>query len=206
MSKRTVVIIDYDMGNIRSILKKIRRPDYEVILTYDANIIDSADKIILPGVGHFAKGMRKLKERNLIDLLEEKVFKNKTPILGICLGMQLFGNFSEEGNARGLSWIDSQTVKFRLMDIRHKVPHMGWNTLEQKKKSPILEDVSTDSYFYFVHSYHMECNDRNDIIATTRYGYDFVSFVQKGNIFGAQFHPEKSHEWGEKILDNFINL
>ena len=206
MSKCSVVIIDYDMGNIRSILKKVQRLGFEVSLTYDGKTINNAGKLILPGVGHFGTGMNKLKERNLIELLEKKVLRDKIPILGICLGMQLLSNSSEEGNSRGLGWIDAQTSRFNITGIRHKVPHMGWNSLDRKKESPILSSVPIDSYFYFAHSYHIVCNDKNDILTTTRYGYEFVSAVQRDNIFGTQFHPEKSHVWGEKILENFLNL
>lgn len=194
------------MGNIRSILKKVQRPDFEVSLTFDPKIIRNANKIILPGVGHFETGMRKLKERNLINLLENKVFNEKVPLLGICLGMQLLCNYSEEGDTKGLGWINAQTVKFRLTEKRYKIPHIGWNSLIKKKNSPILLNIQANSSFYFVHSFHVVCNDCNEIITTTKYGYDFVSTVQKDNIYGTQFHPEKSHEWGETLIQNFLNL
>jgi glutamine amidotransferase len=206
MNRHTVVIIDYGMGNIRSILNKINRAGHEGIVTDDINIIKSSNKLILPGVGHFLNGMNKLKERNLIDILAKKVLIEKNPILGICLGMQLFTKFSEEGNTEGLGWIDAETVKFQLFDIRHKVPHMGWNSLKQMKVSPLLEDLPANSHYYFVHSYHVKCNSPEDILATTSYGYEFVSAIHKENIFGTQFHPEKSHEWGEKMLLNFLSL
>jgi glutamine amidotransferase len=202
----TIVIIDYEMGNIRSVMNKIQRAGYEALVTHEVGLIKQAFKLVLPGVGHFQNGMKKLKERNLIDILNQKVLVEKTPILGICLGMQLFSKYSEEGDAEGLGWLDAETVKFRLKDIRHKVPHMGWNTLEQKKESLLFKDISKEHPFYFVHSYHVTCHNSQDVLSTTNYGYEFVSAVEKGNIYGTQFHPEKSHEWGEKLLLNFLNL
>jgi glutamine amidotransferase len=206
IKKPVIVIIDYGMGNIRSVMNKIHRAGHEAIVSYDHDIIKSADKFILPGVGHFLNGMKRLKERNIIDILNEKVLVEKTPILGICLGMQLLTGFSEEGNAKGLGWLDAETVRFTLTDIKHKVPHMGWNSIKQKKESPLLNNIPDSRYYYFVHSYHVKCLNNDDILTTSIYGYEFVSSVQKGNIFGTQFHPEKSHEWGEKMLNNFLNL
>jgi imidazole glycerol-phosphate synthase subunit HisH len=199
-----IVIVDYGMGNISSIEKKIKKIGYEPMVNHEIDIIKTADKLILPGVGHFSIGMAKLKERKLIEVLKYKALKEKTPILGICLGMQLFTNFSEEGNSEGLGWVDAETVKFILNDIRYKVPHMGWNSLEQKKDSLLLKDLTDDSHYYFVHSYHVRCNNQEDILTTTQYGYEFVSAIQKDNIFGTQFHPEKSHLQGEKMLMNFL--
>jgi imidazole glycerol-phosphate synthase subunit HisH len=206
IANSSIVIIDYGMGNIRSILNKVHRAGYEVLVSYDYEIIKNAGKIILPGVGHFSNGMKKLKDRNIIDVLNEKVLVDKVPILGICLGMQLFTGFSEEGAVKGLGWLDAETIKFTLTDIKHKVPHMGWNSIEQKKLSPLLKDIPDNRYYYFVHSYHVTCNNNDDILTTSLYGYEFVSSVQKENIFGTQFHPEKSHGWGEKMLNNFLNL
>jgi imidazole glycerol-phosphate synthase subunit HisH len=206
MKKSSIVIVDYGMGNIRSVLNKIRRAGHDAQVSYDIDIIHGADKLILPGVGHFQNGMKKLNERNIIEILNKKVLVEKTPILGICLGMQLFTLFSEEGNAEGLGWFDAETTKFKLDDIRHKVPHMGWNSIEPKKESPLLKDIPDNSFFYFVHSYHVTCNNKEDILATSHYGYEFVSAVQKENIFGTQFHPEKSHIYGEQIIQNFLNM
>jgi glutamine amidotransferase len=203
--QNNIVIIDYGMGNIRSVMNKIHRSGHEAIVSFEHDIIKNADKIILPGVGHFSNGMKRLQERNIIEILNKKVLHDKIPVLGICLGMQLLTGFSEEGNTRGLGWLDAETVKFDLNDIRHKVPHMGWNSIEQKKDSPLLKDIPDNRYYYFVHSYHVKCNNNDDVLTTSLYGYEFVSSVQKDNIFGTQFHPEKSHEWGEKLLNNFLN-
>jgi len=202
----SIVIIDYGMGNIRSILNKLTKAGFKGIVTSNVELINSADKLILPGVGHFLTGMNRLKEKGIIDILFKKVIVEKTPILGICLGMQLLTKFSEEGNCEGLGWIDAETVKFQLTDIRHKIPHMGWNSIKQMKDSPLLKEIPINSNYYFVHSYHVRCNDPDDILTTTFYGFEFTSAIQKDNIFGTQFHPEKSHEWGEKLLNNFLNL
>jgi imidazole glycerol-phosphate synthase subunit HisH len=206
MKKSSVVIIDYGMGNIRSVLNKIHRAGYEAAVSDDLLVIGNAGKLILPGVGHFLNGMKQLKKRNLIDILNQKVLIEKTPILGICLGMQLLTKHSEEGDAAGLGWIDAETIKFRLSDIRHKVPHMGWNSIEKKKDSPLLKDIPDNSFYYFVHSYYVTCKDDKDILTMTEYSTHFVSAVQRNNVYGTQFHPEKSHEWGEKMLNNFLNL
>lgn len=201
-----VVIVDYETGNIRSVFNKIYQAGYNAIFTNEINYIKKADKLILPGVGQFQNGIKKLRERGLIEILNQKVLADKTPILGICLGMQLFCRHSEEGNAKGLGWLDAETIKFSLTDIHNKVPHMGWNTIEVKKDSPLLNKVTHDSEFYFVHSYHVKCNSVNDILATTSYGSEFVSAIQKENIFGTQFHPEKSHAAGETVLRNFLSI
>lgn len=206
IKKPLIVVIDYEMGNIRSIVKKINRIGYEAIVSSEKDIINKADKLILPGVGHYRTGMENLNKKQLIDILSRKVIFDKAPILGICLGMQLFTNHSEEGDTKGLGWIKAETVKFDLNNIRHKVPHMGWNTVEKKKTSRLFENISLENPYYFVHSYHVNCNDPSDILSTTLYGYEFVSSVEKGNIFGTQFHPEKSHGWGEQLLSNFLNL
>jgi glutamine amidotransferase len=201
-----IVVIDYGMGNIRSVVNKIQKAGCKAIVSYENSVIQNADKLILPGVGHFLNGMKKLRERNILDILNKKVLHQKVPILGICLGMQLFTNTSEEGNTDGLGWLNAETIKFNLSDIRHKIPHIGWNSIDQKKESPLLTGILNDKSYYFVHSYHLRCNETADVLATTFYGYEFVSAVQKENIFGTQFHPEKSHEWGEKLLNNFLNL
>jgi imidazole glycerol-phosphate synthase subunit HisH len=201
-----IVIIDYGMGNLRSVEKKINHLKYPVLISSDPEVILKAEKLILPGVGHFANGMRRLAERNLIGVLNEKVCNEKIPILGICLGLQLFSSHSEEGDVPGLCWINANTVKFSLSDVRLKVPHMGWNSVNLNKPSCLFQGISNDDLFYFVHSYHLKSSDPDLIIGQTEYGYNFDSYIEKENIFGAQFHPEKSHEWGELLLKNFIAL
>jgi glutamine amidotransferase len=150
--------------------------------------------------------MKNLHDSGILPVLEKKVMQYKTPVLGICLGMQLFSKKSEEGTRDGLGWIDAQTVIFRFEDstIRLKIPHMGWNHIKPAKPNPIFDEMDESSRFYFVHSYHVVCNKPEDILATTVYGYEFVSAVNRGNIYGVQFHPEKSHKFGMKLLKNFV--
>ena len=202
-----IVIIDYGMGNLRSVLNKFKRLNIPAEISSDPKVIEKAGKLILPGVGHFANGIKKLKEYSLWDILNQKVLKDKVPILGICLGMQLFAEHSEEGDVEGFGWLDAKVKRFEIIDkIKWKVPHMGWNSIEQHKDSILFKDVKKDSLFYFVHSYHIVCNGDDNVLTTTNYDYDFVSAVEKGNIYGTQFHPEKSQDWGAKILENFANL
>jgi glutamine amidotransferase len=201
-----IVIIDYGMGNLRSILNKLQRIDAEAIISSKVEDIVKAEKLILPGVGSFAAGMENLDKYNLIPILTKKVIEEKVPILGICLGMQLLTKRSEEGNAEGLGWIDAETKQFEFErnNIKLKIPHMGWNSIDIRRDSTLLKNVPANSTFYFVHSYHVCCNGTNSVVATTNYGYDFTSVIQKENIFGTQFHPEKSHKNGIKLLKNFV--
>lgn len=203
-----VVVIDYGMGNLGSIVNTFRRLDTAISVTSDPEEIKDADKIILPGVGSFSKGMQNLDKLNLRSVLEECVLDNKVPFLGICLGMQLLTKKSEEGAAEGLGWIDAETVRFRLSTKTDhlKIPHMGWNALNINDGSSLLENVTRDDRFYFVHSYHVSKINEDNVVATTTYGYDFPSVIQKKNIFGIQCHPERSHKSGLKVLKNFMRL
>ncbi|MBN2881016.1 imidazole glycerol phosphate synthase subunit HisH [Candidatus Woesearchaeota archaeon] len=201
-----ITIIDYGMGNLGSIKNMIEKLGGEAEITSDVEIIKNATKLILPGVGSFDSGMTNLKSLGLIDVLNKKVLVEKTPILGICLGMQLISKSSEEGILPGLCWIDAQTIKFKLDDKSLKIPHMGWNYIKIEKDTKLFSDALENSRFYFVHSYHVVCNDKNDILTTTEYGINFVSAVNRENIYATQFHPEKSHKFGMKIMKNFIEL
>jgi imidazole glycerol-phosphate synthase subunit HisH len=204
-----VVIIDYGMGNLRSVHNKLKRLGCNSEISSDPNVLNSAEKLILPGVGHFANGMRKLSDLKLNETLNNKVIKEKIPILGICLGMQLLGLFSEEGSVAGLGWIDAKTILFRISDsdkYRFKVPHIGWNDVKIDKESRLFKGIPSDAQFYFVHSYHFLTNEAYLIKGITNYSYDFVSCFEKGNIFGTQFHPEKSQDAGMQMLQNFINI
>jgi len=202
-----IAIVDYGMGNLHSVKKKFDRIGASTVVTSDPGDLARADKLVLPGVGHFGKAMENLAERTLIDAMNEAVRVNRTPILGICLGMQLFAKQSEEGNARGLGWIDADVVRFRVDDtLRFKVPHMGWNGASAVRPSPLLEGMTPRTEFYFVHSYHVVCHDPADVLCDTDYAYRFTSMIQRENVFGVQFHPEKSHDAGEALLKNFVYL
>lgn len=201
-----IVIIDYGIGNLASVLnmfKKIGAKD--VCISSDNSIIEKADKLLLPGVGSFDAGMNNLEKSGLIPILNNKVLIEKIPILGICLGMQLLTQKSEEGIKPGLGWIDGETVKFNFNNGgKLKIPQMGWNYVKIKKENPLI-DINEKKRFYFVHSYYVKCKDEQSI-GTTHYGHDFTCLVNKENIFGAQFHPEKSLQFGMKFLENFIKL
>jgi imidazole glycerol-phosphate synthase subunit HisH len=203
----SIVIVDWGMGNLGSIRHKLQRIGITATVTSDAAVITDADKLILPGVGAFKAGMANLRERNLISVLNVKVLQDKTPILGICLGMQLFAEHSEEGEAEGLGWIAGDVKRFSFEVAESpllRVPHVGWNTIQPHRTSPVLADLTPGQHFYFTHSYYLQCHNNEDIVATTLYGHEFVSVLQHENIYGVQFHPEKSHKEGLNIIRNFV--
>ena len=202
-----IVIIDYKMGNIFSVQKRLEKLNQEFIVSADPAIIAKADRLILPGVGHFAVAMENLRNTGLIEVLNQAVLIDKIPILGICLGMQLMCSYSEEGNCAGLGWFDAEVVKFKFEDtLRYKVPHTGWNTISIEKESPLMQHIPVDSEFYFIHSYYMKANNKNDVLNYTDYGMKFASAISKDNIYGFQYHPEKSHDVGMLLLKNFVNM
>lgn len=202
-----IVIVDYGMGNLFSVQKKLNRMDVKVIISSSVSDIEKADKIILPGVGHFEKAMTNLNEMKLIDVLNHQVLEQKKPILGICLGMQLMCNESEEGNCEGLKWIDATVKHFEISDtLRYKIPHTGWNQIHITKESPLMNGIANGNEFYFVHRFHVTCHNSSDILNTTDYEISFSSAFQKENIFGVQYHPEKSHDTGTRLMENFVNL
>jgi glutamine amidotransferase len=202
-----IVVIDYGLGNLGSIRNMLKKIGAEGAISSNVSDIEGAEKLILPGVGNFDQGMRNLEALGLVPVLENKVIQKKTPILGICLGMQLFARKSEEGKSTGLGWIDAEVVRFKFDDKeRHlKIPHMGWNLVEIRQKNPLFEEMYPEPRFYFVHSYHVACRNEEEVLTQTFHGYNFVSSVKKENIYGVQFHPEKSHKFGMKLLDNFVN-
>ncbi len=206
IKEKMIIIIDYGMGNLRSVQKAFERINVPVRISNNPDEILKAEKLVLPGVGHFEQGVKNLKDRGLFTSLNEGVLKNKIPIIGICLGMQLMTDFSEEGNCNGFGWIKGKTKKFSFRDNGLKIPHMGWNNLSIVNTDSIFESITSDNFFYFVHSYFISCEDKNNILAETNYGNKFVSSFQKENIFGCQFHPEKSHDAGLQILKNFADL
>jgi glutamine amidotransferase len=199
-----ICIIDYGIGNIGSIQNMIKKIGYESIVSSDENIIKKANKLLLPGVGSFDYAIKKLKELKLYDLLNEEVVLHKKPILGICLGMQLMTLGSDEGNENGFGWIDAYVHKFKSNDL--KVPHMGWNLVNIDKYNDLSIGLYEENRFYFVHSFCVKCKHDSDKLFTTNYGINFVSGFSKDNIYGVQFHPEKSHKFGKKLLENFCKL
>ena len=201
-----IVIIDYGMGNLRSVQKAFERIRVPVKISTKIDEIVHAEKLVLPGVGHFEHGVSNLKDKGFFDALNEVVFEKKIPILGICLGMQLMTEFSEEGNCNGFGWIKAKTQKFSFKNNGLKIPHMGWNNLTIRNKNSLFRDITTDNFFYFVHSYYVSCDNEADVLTETNYGNKFVSSFNKDNIFGCQFHPEKSHDSGLLILKNFAFL
>ena len=201
-----ITIVDYGMGNLASIHNMLNRIGEDSIVTGDSEKIKNSEKLILPGVGSFDAAMLNIKQRNLYDVLEKKAKEDKIPILGICLGMQLLTSSSEEGKEQGFGWIEAQTKKFSLTQ-ELKVPHMGWNNVTRSNQdSELIMNLSEDSRFYFVHSYFVEVKDQAHSILTCRYGIDFDAGIQKDNIFGVQFHPEKSHKFGLSLLKSFTEI
>ncbi len=203
-----LTIIDYGIGNLNSIKNMLKKVGYnDVVISDNLDTISKSDKYILPGVGHFKYGMNRLKESGIIPKLKNQVFNNKKPILGICLGAQLLTKHSEEGNSEGLGWLDARTVKFdasRFND-NEKVPHMGWTDIDISINSALFTGMYSEPRFYFVHSYHMQAKDPNIKCVTAKYGYEFDAGLQDKNIMAMQFHPEKSHKFGMKLFENFIN-
>jgi len=203
----TIVIIDYGLGNHFSVQKKLNRMGVDVVTTNKTIDIQQADKIILPGVGHFSRAMENLHQLDIIKTLNEEVLEKKKPILGICLGMQLLATSSEEGNSMGLGWINATVERLKVDNhLKYKIPHTGWNQIEIAKESSLLKRIKNLEAFYFVHSYHFKCKEQEDILCFTDYEKRFVSAVERGNIYGTQFHPEKSHDIGNQLFKNFIEL
>jgi imidazole glycerol-phosphate synthase subunit HisH len=203
-----IIIVDYGMGNLGSVLNMIKKVGSRAVISSEPAEISKAEKLILPGVGAFDNGILNLKKMGLLDILNEKVLDRKTPILGICLGAQLLTRKSEEGTLPGLGWIDAECVRFRSVDnTKHlKIPHMGWNEIVIQRNSSLLNGFEEEPRFYFVHSYFLKCNNVGDIIATATHGIEFAAAVNKDNIWGTQFHPEKSHKFGQRVVKNFCDL
>jgi len=203
-----IAIVDYGMGNVGSIANMLKKIGVDSVITSDVEQVEAADKLILPGVGAFDTGMTNLERSDLLPVLNEKVVRRGTPVLGICLGMELLSNGSEEGICPGLGWIEGRTVRFRFPDGAEQlnVPHMGWNGVRPAPQSALLRELPADNRFYFVHSFYVACDSDSDVGGWTRYGSDFASVVERGNVMGTQFHPEKSHRFGMALLRNFAAL
>jgi len=203
-----LTIINYGCGNIGSISNMLKKISLNHTIATLPDEVLKATSLILPGVGHFKEGMRVLSEDGWLPILNQKVIIDKIPVLGICLGMQLMTSYSEEGNCKGLNWISANVKHFKLDDSNLKVPHMGWNEVQTKFDSPLFKDFDKleDIRYYHVHSYFVELDDPKFEIARTFYGVPFTSGFQNENIYGVQFHPEKSHKYGLKLLSNFSKL
>ncbi|NKB23685.1 MAG: imidazole glycerol phosphate synthase subunit HisH [Kiritimatiellae bacterium] len=201
-----IVLIDYKMGNLASIMNMLKKTGAEAMISSKSEDIQRADKLILPGVGAFDAGMTHINDLELFPILNEKALGEKIPILGICLGMQLMTRQSEEGSLSGLGWIAGETVRFHFDQEKSglKIPHMGWNTVSPKQPNSLFKKMDQEAGYYFVHSYHVVCEQDSDVLGVSHYGYDFVSAFQKGCLYGTQFHPEKSHRYGMQVLRNFV--
>ncbi|GLH30790.1 imidazole glycerol phosphate synthase subunit HisH 2 [Pseudomonas sp. BR1R-5] len=200
-----IVVVDYGVGNIASVLNMLKRVGAKAKASNDRAEIEHADKLILPGVGAFDAGMQTLRSSGLVEVLNEQVLNKRKPVMGVCLGSQMLGNGSEEGCEPGLGWIDMDIVRFEKRDGR-KVPHMGWNEVTPQLQHPILSGIDQQSRFYFVHSYYMLPRHVENTLLTANYDQQFTAAVIKDNIFGFQFHPEKSHKFGMQLFKNFVEL
>ncbi len=201
-----ISIVDYGMGNLGSIQNMLKRIKVSSQIINSPDEILKATKILLPGVGAFDAAISKIDELGLRGALFHKAKVEKIPFLGICLGMQLLTNSSEEGILKGLSLIDAETIKFKFDDNRLKIPHMGWNYVQKRNESPLIINFENSPKFYFVHSYYVKCKNQSHIVMSTEYGITFDSVIQEDNVFGAQFHPEKSHKFGMKLFENFAKI
>ncbi len=199
-----ITIIDYGVGNLASVKNMLKKAGFESVLASDNSSIENADKIILPGIGAFDHCMQRFNASGLRSLVTRKVIEEKVPLLGICVGLQMLMENSEEGSEPGLGWIAGKTVKFKkekLGDL--KIPHMGWTDVEIVKSSELTKDLGNEPRFYFVHSFYVQPDNKEDELLRANYGYDFTAAVSRDNIYGVQFHPEKSHKYGMKVLENF---
>ena len=203
-----ITILDYGSGNLNAINNIYERLNIPNEFADTIEKIDKADHIILPGVGAFDETISTLLDNGFVEVLSKKVFKEKVPILGICVGMQMFAESSEEGTLNGLGWIKGKVKKFdkNIIPGKPKIPHLGWNSIEIIRNNPLFKEIDPSIGFYFVHSYYYECSDEADVICKTKYGNVFHSAINHDNIYGVQFHPEKSHDNGIQLLKNFANL
>jgi len=202
-----VAIINFNSGNLHSIKKSVTDLGYEAFICHDSTNLKNSDKIILPGVGSFHNAMIHLQKFGFVDSLNELVIKKKVPILGVCLGMQLLCNSSTERKfSKGLSFVDAEVVDLKDTGCKLKLPHIGWNNIRIKKKNKVLQEIPDNSDFYFVHNFIVKSNNSQLVVATTEYGINFVSMIQKNNIYGVQFHPEKSSNLGFKLIKNFLEI
>jgi glutamine amidotransferase len=204
---KTVAIIDYDMGNLDSVASAVEVCGGTPVVTRQAKDFEVATHIILPGVGSFPEGMNKIRTYSLLEILNEQVMGNKIPFLGICLGMQLLATKGFEGDeTEGFGWIDGEVLRLEPPTPDFRIPHIGWNEVSFTAPGPLFKDVPSGKDFYFVHSYHLVCRNSRDVLATTPYCGNFISAVGRDNIYGVQFHPEKSQRLGLQVIKNFLEL
>jgi glutamine amidotransferase len=203
-----ITLIDYGVGNIFAFQNVYKRLDIPTKIAKTQEDLSDAEKLILPGVGSFDYAMLQLNASGMREKLDDLVLEKKVPVIGICVGMQMMGNRSDEGKLEGLKWIDSEILKFdeSLIQQRTKLPHMGWNDVAPVKNHPLFIGLEKEAIFYFLHSFYFKCNNPTHNIAVSEYGLSFSSAVNWDNIYGIQFHPEKSHQYGEKLLLNFAKL
>ncbi len=203
-----ITIIDYGLGNINAFVNVYERLNISVLIAKTSYDLKKATKIILPGVGSFDYAMNNLNRSGMRESIENLALNNKIPVIGVCVGMQILAKSSDEGVLPGLGWIDATVKRFDVSVLKSKIqlPHMGWNMIHLNNGNPLLKNINSDSRFYFLHSFYFQCNNHNDMIATTDYGIKFCSAVNHKNIYGVQFHPEKSHQWGIQLLKNFADI
>jgi glutamine amidotransferase len=203
-----IVIVNYGLGNIKAFANIYKKLNIACSIASTADELRSATKIILPGVGAFDHAMEQLDSSGMRDILDQLVLVQKVPVLGICVGMQMLAHSSDEGQLQGLKWIDAEVKKFDASTLPHKthLPHMGWNDVRPVKLSNLFIGLERDAIFYFLHSYYFKCNQQDDIAAVTDYGTAFSCAIQRNNVYGVQFHPEKSHHYGIQLLKNFATL
>ena len=203
-----IAIVDYGLGNIAAFASVYSKANIKVSVARTADDLKGASKLILPGVGHFDHAMRLLRQSGMLDALNQMVLGDKVPVIGVCVGMQILAKSSEEGGLPGLGWIDAHVRAFKSSDIARNlaVPHMGWNDVQPLSPNLLFDTLQTGARFYFLHSYYISCDRQEDVLATCNYGADFACAVRSSNIYGVQFHPEKSHSFGDRLLRNFAEL
>jgi glutamine amidotransferase len=203
-----ITIIDYGLGNIKAFVNLYKRLNVPISVAKCADDLNGSTKLILPGVGAFDHAMQLLNQSGMRDTIDRLVLQQKVPIMGICVGMQILAHFSDEGHLPGLGWIKGQVRKFdvSLLPANTYLPHMGWNDVKPVIANPLFANLETDARFYFLHSYYFDCDSRQDVLAESVYGKSFSCAVHYNNIYGVQFHPEKSHHFGIQLLKNFSDL
>lgn len=201
-------IIDYGLGNVRAFANVYKNLNIPAIVVKQPNELKNVSKVILPGVGAFDYAMQKLDQSGMRQFLDEIVHEHSVPVLGICVGMQMLAHSSDEGSLPGLGWIDGVVKRFNFASLKKPliIPHMGWNNVKPIKISGLFKGLDRDARFYFLHSYYFQCHIKEDTVAVADYGGEFACAVNSGNIFGIQFHPEKSHLYGVQLLDNFAKM